>query len=348
LSARHSWRFIIGPLAVVLLLVITNLPAPAIAQACGQTPTPPNCAEQRRLRAQVNSYEVQAVVDDLGVDRGFRVSLMARLEKPGGGENTVPRPPSPGWHAPGAGPNPSDVLRVYCRRDDYAFLPPQSVGGLPCDQPTRGHARDPQAIAEGMWDQLPLPVLRLGMNPQPGLVAVPTWFWADGYDGDLLPLADTLLLPNEVCHQAVDRDARGDVVLDGQGHPSTHRECQTIWDSLSVEVVAWPDHYVWDFGDRQTAPIGCQGIAACPDGLGRPYTDPRSPSPIAHAYTWTSLGQSGPLDAYTVTLSIHFLAHYRFSLNGQSLSGWQPLRPRELAVSASHQVREAQAVLTKP
>jgi len=335
-------------LAATVLVVALWSPTAVTAQTCDTRPVQPHCVIQTDFRARVGNYDVTGSVFDLPIDQGFRTQLSARLLKPGGKEDAVPGPPRSGWHAPGAGPSPSDVLRVYCRRDDYAFLPPQSVGGLPCDQPTRGNARDPRTVAEAMWDQLPLPVLRLGMNPQPGLVAVPTWFWADGYDGDLLPLADTLLLPNEVCRQTVDRDARGDVVLDGLGHPSTHRECQTVWDSLSVEVVAWPDTYVWDFGDRQTTPIACQAVAACPGGLGRPYTDPRSPSPIAHAYTWTSLGQSGPLDAYTVTLSIHFLAHYRFSLNGQSLSGWQPLRPRELAVSASHQVREAQAVLTKP
>jgi hypothetical protein len=180
------------------------------------------------------------------------------------------------------------------------------------------------------------------------MVAVPTWFWVDGYDGATIPLVDTLLLPRKECRRVVDRDGRGDVRLDDQGHPSSHPECRVLYDSVTVEVVAWPARYMWDFGDQQGVPISCAGQTACPAGLGRPYTDPHTPSPIAHAYQWTSLGQAGAAEAYTVQLQIQFGAHYRFSVNGQAMTGWQPLPERQLAVSASHRVQEAQAVLTPP
>jgi hypothetical protein len=253
-----------------------------------------------------------------------------------------------GWHQAANAPSGAELLRVYCRRDDYAFLPPLAAGGLPCQLPTTRGGRDPQAIALGLWAELPLPQLQLGMNPQLGLVAVPTWFWVAGYDGAPLPLAQTLLLPRQACQPVVERDARGAVALDSQGHPSSHEACRTRYDSLTVEVVAWPARYEWDFGDQQGVPIGCAGQGACGAGLGRPYTDPRSPSPITHTYQWTSLGQPGPAEAYTVRLAIHFGAHYRFSLNGQAMTSWQPLPERQLAVAASHRVQEAQAVLTRP
>ena len=41
-----------------------------------------------------------------------------------------------------------------------------------------------------MFDRLELPSLRLGMNPQLGMLAVQTWFWAEGYDGNVIPLTE--------------------------------------------------------------------------------------------------------------------------------------------------------------
>jgi hypothetical protein len=199
-----------------------------------------------------------------------------------------------------------------------------------------------------MWNQMGLPALQINMNPRLGMVAVPTWFWVDGYDGNTLPLADTLLLPHEECRRVVDRDGRGDPILDGNGHPSSHRECRTLWDSLTVEVLAWPSTYSWDFGDSGGQRENCPGVAACTVGLGRAYTDPHSPSPVAHAYTWSSLGVNGDADAYTIRLGITFGAQYRFSINDAPLSGWQRLNDREVSATATHRVQEAQAVLSGP
>ena len=199
-----------------------------------------------------------------------------------------------------------------------------------------------------MFDHLDLPSLRLNMNPRLGMVAVPTWFWVEGYDGEVLPLSDTLVVSHEECSRVADRDAGGGAVLGENGTPSTHTECRTVTDSLTVDVRAWPRSYTWTFGDDRVRTVKCDGIAACPQGIGLPFTDPRTPSPIAHAYQWSSLGKNGLADAYTIGLGINFGAQYRFSLNGRSSSGWQSLGDRELAWSATHQVQEAQAVLTRP
>jgi hypothetical protein len=199
-----------------------------------------------------------------------------------------------------------------------------------------------------MFDQLDLPSLRLGMNPQLGMVAVPTWFWAEGYDGNVIPLTDNLVLSHDECNRIVDRDSAGNVVLDEDGAPATHRECRTITDTLTVEVRAWPRSYEWTFGDDHSMTIDCGGIGACTAGLGLPYTNPRTPSPIAHAYRWTSLGKNGDADAYTIHLAITFGAQFQFSTNGESRSGWESLDDRELAWSARHRVQQAQSVLTRP
>jgi hypothetical protein len=105
---------------------------------------------------------------------------------------------------------------------------------------------------------------------------------------------------------------------------------------------------VWSFGDDKGQVVACADVAACPQGIGLPFTDVHRPSPIAHMYRWSSLGANGLADAYTIGLGVTFGAQYRFSINGHSRSGWDSLADRTLAWSASHQVQEAQAVLTRP
>ena len=199
-----------------------------------------------------------------------------------------------------------------------------------------------------MFDRLDLPSLRINMNPRLGMVNVPTWFWIEGYNGDVLPLTDNLVITHEECRHVLERDANGDAILDSTGAPATRRECQTISDTLTVQVRAWPKTFDWTFGDSHAQIVPCPDIAACPAGIGVPFTDVRSPSPIAHAYHWSSLGANGPEDAYSVGLTITFGAQFRFSINGNSGAGWEDLGDRNLSWSASHKVQEAQAVLTRP
>src|SRR5262249_39118254 len=104
---------------------------------------------------------------------------------------------------------PSGLLSVpiFCRRDDYLFLPPASLGGLPCASVPRDEHSDPYPLALRMEAELPPPDLRIGMNPARGLVAVPTWFWVEGYDGGTLSQSETVLESHEVCHYVAVRDA---------------------------------------------------------------------------------------------------------------------------------------------
>src|SRR5207253_2067436 len=93
-----------------------------------------------------------------------------------------------------AAPNSAYVLPIYCRRDDYAFLPPQAISGIPCDNISSGDSTDPSRVARAQWDHMELPSLQLRFNPRLGMVAVPTWFWVDGYGGDVIRRDNTLLL----------------------------------------------------------------------------------------------------------------------------------------------------------
>lgn len=71
---------------------------------------------------------------------------------------------------------------------------------------------DPVAIAAEVLGIVPLPPIRVGANPGVGLVAMPSWFWIDGYDGRRL-----------IGSRAV--------------------------GLTLVEVEIWPANYRWNFGD---------------------------------------------------------------------------------------------------
>ena len=96
-------------------------------------------------------------------------------------------------------------IPIACRRDDYMFLPPDALGGIPCISIPMSAAFDPQPLAVQLAQQLPPPDLRIRMNPTRGMVNIPTWFWAEGYDGGTLSQSQTVLQEQVVCHLVTDR-----------------------------------------------------------------------------------------------------------------------------------------------
>ena len=73
-------------------------------------------------------------------------------------------------------------------------------------------AVDPVAVAADLLDQVPVPTIKIGVNPAPGLVALPSWFWIEGYDG--APITSSRSL-----------------------------------SGVTVEVQITPTSYRWSFGD---------------------------------------------------------------------------------------------------
>jgi hypothetical protein len=239
-------------------------------------------------------------------------------------------------------------IPIYCRRDDYMFLPPNALGGLPClDVPTSS-SFDPYPLAVRLAASLAPPDLRIAMNPARGLVSVPTWFWIEGYDGGNLSNSESVLQEHEVCHTVAVRGAGGLAVLGSDGRPQTRQECHTEDTTFVVSVRLFPHHFAWDFGDKHTQDFDCSGMDDCGGALGQPFVDSVHPSPIQHPYVWSSLGVNGGQDAYIVTLAITFSAQYDVTVNGHDQGGWHGLQDRVLTWSAPHQVQEAQAVLTQP
>ena len=267
------------------------------------------------------------------------------------GERSGDRAPRGNTEQP-RGPSVSSTgvfsIPLFCRRDDYMFLPPDALAGLPCagSVPSQ-EAFDPLPLALQMAAELPPPDLRIGMNPAKGLVAVPTWFWVEGYDGGTRSKSKTVVESHQNCQFVVEQDGDGQPLLDDTLRPRTRRDCTTESTTFVIDVRLWPNHYAWDFGDNHGREIACRGQGDCGDALGRPYVDPSHPSPIQHPYVWTSLGVNGLQDAYTIRLGITFAADFRVTVDGRG-GGWQSLPERVLTWTASHQVQEAQAVLTRP
>src|SRR5947209_117572 len=131
----------------------------------------------RREENRVKSWDTQ-VVAQTDCRRGVLVDFSARRDLAGD------RAPMATAEHP-LGPSGIYTIPIYCRRDDYMFLPPDALAGLPCASgsiPSQ-EAFDPRPLAVRMAAELPPPDLRIGMNPAKGMVAVPTWFWVEGYDG---------------------------------------------------------------------------------------------------------------------------------------------------------------------
>jgi hypothetical protein len=140
---------------------------------------------------------------------------------------------------------------------DQANINPSLAGGLepppPPDTPPAGDggSHDPHEVAVYLLTHMPLPAIKLRMNPTLGMVAMPGWFWVDGYNGDPIQQSRTVTLPPPA-----------------PGLPPT---------SFTVTVRIWPSKYDWSFGD---------GASVETHSLGKPYP---AESDITHTYQFSSL-----------------------------------------------------------
>ena len=330
-------RSSVGIFALGLFVVgAAVLPVGVYAQSCSNSAAP---GPFRTINTHVDAWQV-SIASQHECGSGARVELTASRDFPAGSSRG-----GPNAHAPTG----SSVLSmpIFCRRDDYMFLPPNALGGIPCLSVPSNQHFDARPLAVQMAAQVPPPDLRIGMNPQKGMVRVPTWFWVEGYDGGTIGAAQTVREDDTICHTVPLRGGDGLALLDTDGRPRTRQDCHTDTTIFNVEVRLFPTHYTWDFGDNHAKDIACSGIGDCANALGSPFVDPLHESPIQHPYVWSSLGVNGAADAYTIKLDINFAAQFRWSANGRDQGGWQSLPARALEWTAAHQVQEAQAVLVK-
>jgi hypothetical protein len=170
-----------------------------------------------------------------------------------------------------------------------------------------------ERAAEGLWQTPPIPVVGIDVNPNPDLVNVPGWFWLSGYHNEtLMPslhmeLPWTLFYTVDVTTTTIG-PCPGDP-LESCSHSETHPENHQVQhlDTVDVTLTFVPATYTWDFGDGRPGSVTRYGAG---DGIGRPYTDPNTASPVAWNYQWDSRDFVGGFPI-TATVSWSVTAHER-------------------------------------
>ncbi len=191
---------------------------------------------------------------------------------------------------------------------------PPAVAAAP---PSGGGGPDPRDIAMDIRGHVPLSDIQIGVNPSPaGIVAIPSWYWVKGYDGQAFGASRTVDIPAEIGAE-VPIEGPGAVPADDPRRQGT---------SFSVEVHIAPTRYQWSFGD---------GSALEGHSLGQAYP---ATSDIQHTYQYSSLRQPG---GFPVTMTVTFSADYR--VNGGVPQGLPPITRTS---QMTYRVQEIQTVLT--
>ncbi|MHB1162569.1 MAG: hypothetical protein ACYC3V_19880, partial [Chloroflexota bacterium] len=194
------------------------------------------------------------------------------------------------------------------------------IGPAPANSPPpdtlvsgNGGSTDPREVALDALGHVPLPNIQLRMNPALGLVAMPGWFWVEGYDGSSFGTSRTVNIPPEV----------------GPEVPTSvvpANDSRRQGRSFTVDVRIWPTRYEWSSGD---------GANLVNLSLGKAYP---AQSDIQHTYEYTSLRfPSG----FPVWLTVDFAAEFR--VNGGAPQGLPAIRRTYASV---YRVQEVQPVLT--
>lgn len=108
---------------------------------------------------------------------------------------------------------------------DVVWLPPGTdASDVTVVVDTGDPAIDPLLLVADLLEEIPVPDVAIGVNPSTGLVAVPSWFWIEGYDGTAISESASL----------------GDI---------------------TVEVEITPTAYHWRFGDGAEVSTTSLGLA---------------------------------------------------------------------------------------
>jgi len=239
---------------------------------------------------------------------------------------------------------------------------PPSLAGRPNERSTRiAMSWLIDQLGRELRGDVPLPGIVIRANPDPGIVNVPTWFWVDPitYEGQVFSVGASMAAPwtlywDEVIHHhesvtgPCPTDPTRQCVLGSHDWNETVTHQEEHRDFVEVTVTLTPAQFAWDFGDDMHT-WRSESHGAFPNllGLGRPFTDPYTPSPVLHIFPESSLrvfDEGGFQVRLTATWSV--AAAWRFTSDlGDNASGTLALESRIGQYSARHQVRESQPVL---
>ncbi len=212
------------------------------------------------------------------------------------------------------------------------FVPGSSWGGtipfapagpwVPSGPVTR---LDPVGEAHNLVNHMPWPNVTIGVNPNPGVVAIKSWFWIQNYSGQVLTNSGTISETHQECRTVTVPGANP------ADPPTNGLECRDVTNSMTVDARVGPTQYQWTFGDGRA---GSQQEYPNPVGLGRAYTDPHTSSPVAWSYEFSSLGHPA---GFPIQVQITFVSQFR--ANG---SPWAGLDPVTQTYTGSHIVEQVQ------
>jgi hypothetical protein len=171
---------------------------------------------------------------------------------------------------------------------------------------------DPYSVALDVYARVPLPDIQIKITPDLGLVAHPSKFWIEGYDGRPFGTSRSVYIP-----PAVGDDTPLSVV--------PRNDPRRLGTAFTVEVELSVPNYRWGFGD---------GGSIVTPSLGQAFP---ALSDIQHTYEQSSYYYP---DGYPVWVTVEYQARWR--VNG---GAWQPLPSTQKTYTRMHQVQEAQPVL---
>lgn len=186
-------------------------------------------------------------------------------------------------------------------------------GGSSTEGTLGARAFEPREMAVEVLHHVPFPEIRPRMNPSLGLVALPSWFWVDGYDGQPFGASHRLDVP-----PLFDPEVPTTLV------PADDPRRQSR--SFTIQVRVRATSFEWSFGD---------GGRLTTQSLGHAYPQP---SDIQHTYQYSSRGFP---EGFPVRLTARFAAEYQVDDGAP-----QALATAERVYLATHRVQEIQAVLT--
>ncbi len=175
-----------------------------------------------------------------------------------------------------------------------------------------------QARALSLAPVVPLPPMELFVNPGRGVVRVPDWYWAVGYDGRDLVQSRSFDLEWSVPGPPIritDPGTGQTIEVPGPSITGT--------DHITVAVRYRPARYRWDYGDGTVVDTG---------SLGQAYP---SISDVQHAYQQGSLSQPG--QQYTYQLTADWAGDWFVSGDA---TGTGALGPRQSIYAAGQVMRE--------